>query len=70
MSTLIQTLAIAALYGGSLWGFWWLFRFLYGFSRPLDRLIDEDRVFEFGVAGLGFGLMVATVIVWWVSHLA
>jgi len=70
VTTLFQILATAAVYGLSLWGFWWLFRFLYGFFQPLDRLIDEDRVFEFGIAGLAFGTMVASVIIWWASHLA
>ncbi|QAU07397.1 hypothetical protein SEA_ALLEB_65 [Microbacterium phage Alleb] len=67
MTLLLQVIAALALYGGLGYAFFWVFRFAYAFVQPLDRLIDENRVREFGIAGIAFGVVVATVIIWSLS---
>ncbi|AWY05043.1 hypothetical protein SEA_PLATTE_65 [Microbacterium phage Platte] len=67
MSQVFQVIATLALYGGLGYAFFWAFRFAYAFVQPLDRLIDENRVREFGIAGIAFGVVVATVIIWSLS---
>lgn len=64
MTPLLQVIVTLALYGGLGFAFSWLFKYLYAFVQPLDRMIDMDRVFEFAVAGAAFGVVVATVIRW------
>lgn len=59
----------AGLFVALSFGFSWLFAFLYGYSRPLDQEIQTRRVEEFRVAGFGFGLIVATALIWWLTRL-
>lgn len=64
MTLLGQALAALALYGGLGFAFFWLFRYAYVFVQPMDERIREDRVDEFGLAGIAFGVVVATFITW------
>lgn len=67
MNLLGQVTVALVLYGGLGSLFFWLFRYAYVFVQPLDERIREDRVDEFGIAGIAFGIVVATVIVWALS---
>lgn len=48
--------------------FAWLTAYTYVFFQPLDRMIDEERVRHFLLAGLAFGIVAATVLYWWLMR--
>lgn len=68
MNLLGQLIFGAVLFLALPLGFSWLFKFIYGFFKPLDEVIREDRLHEFELAGFGAGLITGVVIAWWVDN--
>ncbi|QIG58612.1 hypothetical protein SEA_HUBBS_67 [Microbacterium phage Hubbs] len=68
MTLLIQVVAAAVLFLALPYAASWVFKFLYGFFRPLDEVIREDRLREFEFAGYAAGLALGTIVAWWLDH--
>lgn len=68
MNHAFQTGLGVALFVALPFGLSWVFAYTYTFFQPLHLPIDSARVEEFRLAGGAAGLIVAVILVWWMTH--